>query len=177
MKLSKELAQVSGDLDYALRGDEYGHIFVRDRLYAPWYGQLLTTLTVLVGTNAVEHVQADHDEAAGAARFVVVTASTVIVVDARNIGEDMTETPDVTTRVVARTSLEALEVSASLPIDMEGSIALAWPGNLSIAAQYRGLDGPVNIHGPGALPRQPEEPSPVLTLLAGLQSDLTGATR
>ena len=177
MKLNDELSQVSTHLDLELRDDRYGHVFIRDSRYVPWYSKLLTTLTLVVGTDEVEYTQASHDEAAGAARFVVVTATTVIVVDALNIGEDETEEPDVATKIVARASLESLEVSASMPIDIEGSRALAWPGEVSIAARYRGLDGPVGIHGPGALPRQPDEPSPVLRLLSGLKTDWTGHAR
>lgn len=173
MKLTPEFARTASEIDYELRSERLTYILRDGDRYAHWYGTLLSTLTLLVGTNKLVYTQSAHDDDAGTVTFALFTAQRVIDVRVTGVGENSENAPAVSTRVVPRSTLTSLAVTTSLPIDVEGTAEYAWPGNVEIRATYAGLPDTVLLRGPGAISRDPQVPAPILLLLEGLQQDLS----
>ncbi|WP_337006697.1 hypothetical protein [Microbacterium sp. LB12] len=171
MKIDERLGRISNDLDYAVRNGAFEDVPVKGERYANWYGQLLSTLSLILGDTTVLYSQTTYDAAKPdhQAQIVLYTGSRVIVVDVADALQDDT---DVQTRILSRQSLEALDVSAGMRIDTGGSASYGWPGLLTVTAHYRGLDGEVSISALGVEPHKVDEPGPIMRLLEGLQEDL-----
>ncbi|MGV2983801.1 hypothetical protein ACNPNP_08835 [Microbacterium sp. AGC85] len=172
MLLTKDENDRAQYFDYELRvdGSDFAHVPVGEKHYVPWYGQLLSTLLVVIGTEDVLYSQTDYVDGEPAARFVLFTADLVVVVDVNDVNVD---DADVSTRLIGRKTLEALDVAADQPVGTSGSLAYAWPGHLEVQATYPGLGDVLILKGDGASKIKSADQGPLFTLLAGLRSDLS----
>jgi len=109
---------------------------------APWYGRLLTNLTMMAGTTPPVYGQAmileDNVE-------IVVLTETLVTVGRVSHVPSARATMDL--RSVPRSAIRSLEVDATMPVNEHHRSLYAWPGILDVTAYYDGLDVPLRAKG------------------------------
>lgn len=173
MQIAEDQKKTSNEIDFQLRNGPFQHVPLDDygTEYASWYARLLTTLTLIVGSEKIAYAQTDYDTAAGTVRFLIFLADTFTVTDVTGLRSDSDANPEVKTRTFPRNSLESFDMESSLRIDVDGSRRHAWPGDIQILASYRDA-GAIEIHGRGYDPYHPEQVAPLVELIDSLRSDL-----
>lgn len=172
MKITERETTIAGNVDDALRVDDFKYVPVRDFSdYRRWYARLLTTLTLLLGEDAIVYAQTDFVSETEGVTFTLFTESLLVRVSATQAAS---EDSPYTVSVIGRKELESLEVDASDRIDEDRTTAFRWPGLVSISARYKGLDDPVKLHALGYDPqaRNSDSLGPIVSLLDGLKADL-----
>ncbi len=135
--------------------------------FAPWYGRLLTNLTVMAGTVPPVYGQAMIVE--DNVDIVLVTEKLVIVGRVSGV-PSARATSDL--RSVPRSAIKSLEVDATMPVNDHGRSLHAWPGILDVTAYYDGLDVSLRAKGNSYDHGVEGNESSLLALTQQLRADL-----
>jgi hypothetical protein len=174
MAFTKDQEQRVQLLDSKIRPSEgeLAALFMTEdgRDFRSWYSRLLSTLVLAVGEEDIEHGIAQEDEFDGVE--VVVFTSRVVIVS---------EIPDLTvpdgaasTGIVPRSAIRKLDVSAAMPVDVNGPPKIEWPGRIEVEVEYNGLNGPITFAGETYDRYAPDHISDTWKLYEMLRGDLSG---
>lgn len=144
----------------------YGHS------YLEWYALLLSSLTILVGDDAIVYGEAKVRDGKGVA-VTLYTKALVIYA----YSEDVTANPAFNPRAVSRKTLQYLELTANMPVNEHERMMYNWPGRLRVVASYPGLSEPLVLQGPSFDPYEEDRVSTLWRLAEQLRSDLGHALR
>lgn len=134
---------------------------------APWYGRLLTNLTVMAGTAPPVYGQATIVED----NVDIVLVTETLVVTGRVSGVPGARAT-MALRGVPRSAIRSLEVDATMPVNEHDRSLHAWPGNLDVTAYFNGLDGPLRVKGRSYDPTVDGNVSSLWALTTQLRADL-----
>lgn len=155
------------ELDDLLRTDHDTFVTPEDDFYR-WYTRLLSTLSVLTVGDDITYA-ASVLPADGTARFVVFTATSVIVADVKDVTDHHER---VVARSVARHRIRNLDVAASMQSNVRGSTAAGWPGVLRLELTYDGWEEPIVVEGNSYDRYNETHIASIWTLLDALRADM-----
>jgi len=170
MRPSKQVLETAEAIDRGFRGGAYTPALQTEKeKHKPWYALFLTTLTATAAGGEIIWAQMQYRKTDNEAFFTVLTADIVIVAHAEAVHLDE---PLVTVRAFGRKSLAAIEVHTDQAINDTSSAALAWPGNVRVAANYWTPENEVVVFVASDKASDASKEAPVLRLLAELAKDL-----